>query len=116
MGLAGHSAEPSSFAWRWPIAFQAIFIFMILMSLPFLPESPRWLLQHGKYEEATEVFAIFQNSNTAPSNPGALEECNEVMASIEEERHLGQASWKELFMEGKERNLSRVLLGAGAYL
>ena len=38
------------------------------------------------------------------------------MASIEKERHLGQASWTEIFTENEERSISRVLLGAGPYL
>ena len=116
MGLAGRKAEPSSFAWRWPIAFQGLFIIGILLFLPFLPESPRWLVQHERMEEATEVYALFQGSDATISDLRVLQERAEVMASIEKERHLGQASWTEIFTENEERSISRVLLGAGPYL
>ena len=116
MGLAGRKAEPSSFAWRWPIAFQGLFIIGILLFLPFLPESPRWLIQHERIEEATKVYARFQGSDATISDLRVLKERAEVMASIEKERHMGQASWTEIFTENKERSISRVLLGAGPYL
>ena len=98
------------------MAFQGIFVFIILLSLPVLPESPRWLLQHDMLEEAREVFARFQGVKVLLNDRKVLEELDAVKASIEEERRLGQASWAEVFFEGKERNLSRVLLGAGPYL
>lgn len=116
MGLAGRKAEPSSFAWRWPIAFQGLFVIAILLFLPFLPESPRWLMQHERIEEATEVYARFQGSDATISDLRVLKEREEVMASIETERFMGQASWTEIFTENKERSISRVLLGAGPYL
>ncbi|KAL8941026.1 MAG: hypothetical protein Q9211_001992 [Gyalolechia sp. 1 TL-2023] len=116
MGLASRQAEPSSFGWRWPIAFQGVFLVAILLGLPFLPESPRWLLQHGRIEEATEVFAHLGGKDTTIDDPKILAERDEVIASVEEEKRLGQASWGEVFTEGPNRNISRVLLGAGPYM
>ena len=116
MGLASRQAEPSSFGWRWPIAFQGVFIILILLSLPFLPESPRWLVQHGRLEEATDVFARLGGKEATIDDPSILSERDDIIASVEEERKLGQATWGEVFTEGKNRNLSRVLLGAGPYM
>lgn len=116
MGLASRQAEPSSFGWRWPIAFQGVFLIMILAFLPFLPESPRWLVQHGRVEEATEVFARLSGKDGTITDPLVLAERNDVVASVEEEKKLGTASWGEVFTEGPNRNISRVLLGAGPYM
>ncbi|KAL9635121.1 MAG: hypothetical protein Q9164_003663 [Protoblastenia rupestris] len=116
MGLASRQAEPSSFGWRWPIAFQGVFIVLILVTLPFLPESPRWLVQHGRLDEATDVFARLGGKDSTINDPIILKERDEIMASVEEERSLGEATWSEVFTEGKNRNLSRVLLGAGPYM
>ncbi|KAL9128987.1 MAG: hypothetical protein Q9217_002462 [Psora testacea] len=116
MGLASRQAEPSSFGWRWPIAFQGVFCVLILISLPFLPESPRWLIQHGRIEEATDVFARLGGKDSTINDPVILRERDEIIASVEEERREGIASWAEVFTEGKNRDLSRVLLGAGPYM
>jgi len=34
--------EPSSIAWRFPIAFQIVLALIIVVVIPGLPESPRW--------------------------------------------------------------------------
>ena len=116
MGLASRQAEPSSFGWRWPIAFQGVFILGILLILPFLPESPRWLVHKGRIEEATDVFARLGGKDTTINDPVILRERDEVISSVEEEKKLGEASWGEVFTEGRNRNISRVLLGAGQYM
>ena len=116
MGLASRQAEPSSFGWRWPIAFQGAFMVVILLTLPFLPESPRWLIHKGRVEEATDVFARLGGPHSTINDPQVLKERDDVIASVEEERKLGEASWGEVFTEGPNRNISRVLLGAGPYM
>ena len=116
MGLASSQADPSSFAWRWPIAFQGFFLIIILIMLPFLPESPRWLISHDRIEEATEVFAALEGKTATVTDEVVLRQRDMVVASVQHERELGEASWGEVFTEGKPRNLSRVLLGAGPYM
>ena len=116
MGLASRQTDPSSFAWRWPIAFQGVFCILILIGLPFLPESPRWLIQHGRLEEATDVFARLSGKDSTINDSTVLAERDEVVQSVEEERKLGEATWGEVFTEGRNRNISRVLLGAGPYM
>lgn len=49
-------------------------------------------------------------------HPHVLERLNNFKANIAEERRIGGASWTELFTDGKLRNPSRVLLGAGPYM
>jgi MFS family permease len=49
--------DPSSVAWRFPIAFQNVFALVILIFVLPLPESPRWLILKGREEEALEVLS-----------------------------------------------------------
>lgn len=116
MGLASSQAEPSSFAWRWPIAFQGVFLVIILIALPILPESPRWLAQHDRLEEAVEIFARLEGRDVSIEHPSVVRQRDEVKASVQQELLLGSASWGEVFTEGRNRNISRVLLGAGPYM
>ena len=116
MGLASSQADPSSFGWRWPIAFQGVFLILILIALPFLPESPRWLITKGRMDEANDAFARLEGHGISVEDPKVQKQRETVVASVEKERALGNASWGEVFTEGKNRNLSRTLLGAGPYM
>lgn len=40
----GLSFAGGAVAWRFPIAFQFIFIFVLFGTIPWLPESPRYVL------------------------------------------------------------------------
>ena len=116
MGLASSQADPSSFAWRWPIAFQGVFLIFLVVLLPMLPESPRWLMQRDRTEEATEVIAMLEGKGFSISDPKVVRQRDAMLESVRQEAAVGQASWGEVFSEGKYRNLSRVLLGAGPYM
>ncbi|KAL8639366.1 MAG: hypothetical protein Q9228_003595 [Teloschistes exilis] len=116
MGLASSQDKSTSFSWRWPIAFQGFFLILILIALPFLPESPRWLVSHDRVEEATAVFAQLEGKTATVNDPKIIRERDMVVASVQHEREVGEVSWAEVFTEGKNRNLSRVLLGAGPYM
>jgi len=116
MGLASKQADPSSFAWRWPIAFQGFFLLIILLVLPMLPESPRWLVQHDRLDEAVDVWARLEGKGISIDHPNVVRQRDEVYASVQQEKRLGTASWGEVFTEGPNRNISRVLLGAGPYM
>merc|ERR1711939_879679 len=51
---------PDPFTWRFPIAFQCVFAFIVIALNTRLPESPRWLLTKDRIEEATEVMAALE--------------------------------------------------------
>lgn len=59
----------STWAWRLPSLLQIMPAVLALSLIPFIPESPRWLLVHGRDEEATEIIAIMQG----PQEKDALE-------------------------------------------
>jgi SP family xylose:H+ symportor-like MFS transporter len=44
------------FGWRWMFTAVAIPSLIFLISIPFIPESPRWLAIHGRSHTAAEVL------------------------------------------------------------
>lgn len=49
----------SSLAWRIPIWCQLISSSIVVLTVWFIPESPRWLYSHGRREEAWDVITKY---------------------------------------------------------
>jgi len=52
----GFAGINDSYAWRVPVALQCAFIVSISALSILLPESPRWLVAHGRRDEAREIL------------------------------------------------------------
>jgi len=80
--------------WRWAIWLQALPAGSLLVVMPFLPRSPRWLVQKGRREEALEAL------RTVRTEAEAQEELQQIVESCERALALGEPRWPELF-EGR---------------
>jgi sugar porter (SP) family MFS transporter len=101
----GLSFAPGSVAWRFPLAFQIFFCIIILVFIPFLPESPRWLILKGREDEAREVIAALADTDVADR---AVE--NEFLAIKETVEEMAKGTFADLFTMDENRNLHRTLL------
>ncbi|KAF9775318.1 hypothetical protein IL306_006598 [Fusarium sp. DS 682] len=52
------SSWDSTWAWRTPSLIQTVFSILCIAILPFIPESPRWLIHHGHHEAARLSVAL----------------------------------------------------------
>ncbi|KAL2258478.1 hypothetical protein VTK26DRAFT_8201 [Humicola hyalothermophila] len=104
----GFSFAPGSVAWRFPLAFQIFFCIIILIFIPFLPESPRWLILRGRDDEAKEVIAALEDKDVGDK---VVE--TEFVAIKETVLEMSKGTFRDLFTMDKNRNLHRVVL---AYL
>jgi MFS family permease len=50
-------------SWRIPIWCQMITSGIVILFTWFLPESPRWLVAHDRYDEAAQVLAKYHGDN-----------------------------------------------------
>ena len=82
--------------------------------VPFLPESPRYLISHGKVDEGTHIIGRLYALKD--DNPQVVLERDRILESLISEKETGEATWRELFTQGPQRNFHRVLLGIGPLL
>ncbi|RYP44951.1 hypothetical protein DL768_008644 [Monosporascus sp. mg162] len=61
-GLSFIDHGNSAVRWRFPIAFQIIPLLVLLASVWFFPESPRWLIKEGRDEEARYILRRLRGS------------------------------------------------------
>ncbi|XP_065892909.1 putative transporter svop-1 [Dysidea avara] len=59
-------------AWRWLLGFTAIPLLVMILLFPLIPESPRYLVFHGKEEKAKKVLALIAKINRKPVPIGRL--------------------------------------------
>ncbi|KAJ9200974.1 hypothetical protein DTO164E3_3723 [Paecilomyces variotii] len=110
----GLSFAGGAVAWRLPIALQFIFIIVLFVTVPWLPESPRWLMSHGHEVEAIEVLASLEDKSV--NDPYISTQRNEIIYSIQYEKE-NAISWTQLLFKANKddstKTLRRLLLGAG---
>ena len=59
--------DTSSFAWKLPCAIQAVFSGVVLIGAFFIPESPRFLMNKGREDEARQ-FLMHYHGNDNPDH------------------------------------------------
>lgn len=110
----GFSYVPGPVAWRIPLAFQFFFIAILFATVPWLPESPRWLIAHDMVEPAEQILADLEAKDIC--DPYVVTESKEIQWAVEYERENG-VGWLDL-LRGRSKagtcTIRRLILGGGA--
>lgn len=109
---AGHNP----ICWRVPLALQFIFIIILFATVPWLPESPRWLVQKGRIEEAELILADIEGTDI--EDPYVQTELSEIKHANDYEMN-NKTRIRDLLRgragaEGGTCALRRIFLGMGA--
>ncbi|CAI4509260.1 BGN_3a_G0024110.mRNA.1.CDS.1 [Saccharomyces cerevisiae] len=98
----------NSVQWRVPLGLCFAWSIFMIVGMTFVPESPRYLVEVGKIEEAKRSLA--RANKTTEDSPLVTLEMENYQSSIEAERLAGSASWGEL-VTGKPQMFRRTLMG-----
>ncbi|THH12256.1 hypothetical protein EW145_g156 [Phellinidium pouzarii] len=107
--ISGSSAQ-----WRVPISFQIILAIIMIVGIGFLPESPRWLVKHGRHAEALAVISALDNKSI--NDKEVQRTYMGIHEAIIAEGELGnqKTSLKELLTHGRSQNFRRAALAITA--
>lgn len=89
----------SSLAWRIPFAISTFVALVVAIGVPLLPYSPRWLVTHGRLEDAQSVLTLI-------TGPEDYEERAELLAVPLSNEKVG---WMDMFAKSVR---GRTMLGA----
>ncbi|KAF7562318.1 hypothetical protein G7046_g1848 [Stylonectria norvegica] len=110
MGLAFRYTDNLAAQWRAPAGIAMVWPVLILIFLRWIPESPRFLLMHGRTEEAWKVVARLHGSPKDPEQIWAKEEMFQMQTQADHDREL-HTSWFQMFKRLSYRR--RLVLGCG---
>ncbi|KAF4180769.1 hypothetical protein CNMCM8694_007768 [Aspergillus lentulus] len=101
---------PSDWAWRGVVVAQIAIPAIGWLSLPFLPESPHWLISRGRFDEAAATLRKLRGPDFPADAEVAL-----LQQQLEEQREgsaSANASWAACFTDPVNRRRAIVCLGA----
>ncbi|KAL1641340.1 hypothetical protein SLS61_010146 [Didymella pomorum] len=108
----GLSFVGGALAWRLPIAFQMVFAIVVILLVFALPESPRWLFNHGREAEAIEVLCAVYGKE--PTDEYIVQEKDAIIQAIQLEDSASAAkSYLAIFKNDGVKTGYRVLLAWG---
>ncbi|KAJ5087458.1 general substrate transporter, partial [Penicillium angulare] len=112
----GLSFANGPISWRFPLSFQFIFIIILFATVPWLPESPRWLISHDRSSEAVQIIADLEEKDI--SDPFVRLQMSEIEYSVEYEKtnsvSFGDILHGRAHEKAGTKTIRRLLLGMGA--
>ncbi|KAK0659866.1 Lactose permease [Lasiodiplodia hormozganensis] len=103
----GTGMMDSTWAWRLPSAVQGVFSVLCLLILPFVPESPRWLVYQNRPDEALHALAL-THSDGDQKDPATLVEFQSISDTLKWEKESGEMTVKEIVRTPSRRK--RIML------
>jgi MFS family permease len=114
----GFSFLGGPISWRFPLAFLLIFIIILFGAVPWLPESPRWLIAHRDVEQARTILADLEDLDV--NDEHVTNGVKDIEFAVVFEREHG-VSWSD-FLRGRTGDqagtstIRRLVLGMGTQI
>ncbi|WVQ82793.1 hypothetical protein IAT38_004925 [Cryptococcus sp. DSM 104549] len=105
----------NNWAWRIPSLLQALSSVLQLVFVYFIPESPRWLVEHGRVDEAIQVLTKY-HANGDPNDPLIELELAEIHEAVELDRQINKSvSYWTMFKNSANRSRTMVIIAVGFF-
>ncbi|KAH7392004.1 hexose transporter-like protein [Phaeosphaeria sp. MPI-PUGE-AT-0046c] len=106
----------STWSWRLPSLLQFLPSFLSVLIVPFVPESPRWLISRGQDDKALEVLIIMQGKDNTNLRAGE-EELREIRDTIQKEaEQFTRNPWREIISTKPNRRRLVILCTFGSMI
>lgn len=92
----------TSWSWRIPSLIQCLPAVFLIGMLPFIPESPRWLMAKGRGEEAQMILAQY-HANGSMDDELVLYEIEEIKNALAIESRYSEIGWSVLWNTSANR-------------
>jgi MFS family permease len=112
MGLAFFHAKNPAIQWRAPLGLALIFPVLMLLVLPFLPESPRWLLLQSKPDEAERIVQKLHQRGS--DDEFVRNEFYQMRTQAEHDKNM-VSTWKEIFVQPSYRKRVFIAMLIGVF-
>ncbi|TFK67867.1 hexose transporter [Pluteus cervinus] len=101
---------PSTWSWRIPSVLQGLPSILQVLLIWWAPESPRWLIDKGRDQEALNTLAYYHADGNA-EDPLVKYEFEEIKAAIDFDRTVAaNVGWKALFTTPGNRKRMRIII------
>lgn len=98
--------------WRAPCLFQAFAPAIVLIHMCFIPESPRWLIDHDRSDEALKILAK-EHANGDSDDELVRFEYDEICHAIKTEKMNQNSKYTDFFKTSGNRRRLLVLITMG---
>ncbi|KAJ5552809.1 hypothetical protein N7494_002187 [Penicillium frequentans] len=105
----GLSFTDTSVQWRFPLAFQCIPGLILATGVWFLNESPRWLMEKDRHDEALATLQRLHGDGTPEKEQYIELEFQEIREAIDAERSSTKITWSSILTKPSWRR--RLILG-----
>jgi len=104
----------NNWSWRIPSALQGLSSVIQILFVWLLPESPRWLINRGRDDEAKRILAKYHAGGDI-NHPLVAFEYDEIKEALALESEASGVNWLDLFRTPGNRRRMRIILGIAVF-
>ncbi|KAH6913115.1 hexose transporter [Coprinopsis sp. MPI-PUGE-AT-0042] len=109
-------AGGNEWSWRVPTIVQAFLPVVQVVSIWFIPESPRWLVSRGRESKAAQILAKYHANGGDERDPLVVFEMAQIRHALRLEEKISKAtSYMSLFSTPGNRKRMRIIMAIGVF-